>query len=107
MALFVSDLIQKLFPSKAAQYEKKKTIIDTTSDRALWRGLIHLLPISISISLIGMNLKHLYIGPDLIFLSLTTTNSLAALQIAAKIQGRQLYYVVKSKLLTTPTNRSS
>lgn len=86
MALLDSNLIPNLFPSKAAQDEDKKTIIDNTFSGALWRGLIHLLPILVSISLIAMNLKHLYIGPDLIFLSLTTTNSLAAFQIAAKIQ---------------------
>ena len=53
MALLGSSLIQKLFSSKATQCEKKKTIIDTTFDRAIWRGLIHLLSISVSNCILG------------------------------------------------------
>ena len=90
-------LIQNLFSSKAAQDEKKKAIIETTFNRILWRGLIHLLPVSVSILLIAMNLKDWNIGPDLIFLSLTTTNSLAALQLAAKIQVCRIHDVVNFK----------
>ena len=93
--------IQNLFSSKAAQDEKKKAIIETTFNRILWRGLIHLLPVSVSIFLIAMNLKDWNIGPDLIFLSWTTTNSLAALQLAAKIQVCRIYDFVNFKGLIT------
>lgn len=75
-------------PSKDDQFEeKKKRIMDCSFRRALYRGLkFHFLPIGISISLIYLNLKDIYIGPALQFGSWTTTHSLAAFQVAAKIQ---------------------
>ena len=105
--IYALNLVKDFFIRKPDKYEKKKIIIDTTLHRALLRGSIHLLPISISILLIWMNLNHLYIGPNLNVLSWTTTNSLAAFQLAAKIQVHRTHKIVKYKGLMTLTGAPS
>ena len=93
-------LVQRILSYDSAVCEEKKTIINTTFYCALWRGSVHLLPILVSATLIVMNTIHVYIGPDLVFHSLTTTNSLAAFQIAAKIQVRNIYHTTRQERLT-------
>lgn len=78
---------ERLKPSEPDQHEEnKKTIIDSSSQLAFFRGLIHIFPIIICILLMTLNLKGVYIGPALQFGSWTTTYSLAAFQVAAKVQ---------------------
>lgn len=73
--------------AEPGQYEKeKKTIIDSPFQLAFFRGLIYLFSGLISVFLIIVNLKGVNIGPALKFGSWTTTYSLAAFQVAAKVQ---------------------
>ena len=82
-----SESSERLKPSNSDQHEEsKKAIIDSSSKLAFFRGLIHVFPIFICILLITLNLKGVYIGPALEFASWTTTYSLAAFQVAAKVQ---------------------
>ena len=83
-----SDSKERLKSSDPDQHEEnKKAIIDSSSQLAVFRGLIHIFPILICIILMTLNLKSVYIGPTLQFGSWTTTYSLAAFQVAAKVQG--------------------
>lgn len=82
-----SDTKERLRPSDPDQHEEnKKAIIDSSSQLAGFRGLIHVFPIFICIILMTLNLKGVYIEPTLQFGSWTTTYSLAAFQVAAKVQ---------------------
>ena len=73
--------------SKSGEHgEEKKTIIDSSFQLAFLRGLRHVFPVSICVLLISLNSKGVYIGPALEFGSWTTTYSLAAFQVAAKVQ---------------------
>ena len=82
-----SGSTERLKPSNPDQHEEnKKAIIDSSFRLAFFRCLIHVFPISICILLMTLNLKGVYIGPALEFGSWTTTYSLAAFQVAAKVQ---------------------
>ena len=82
-----SESTERLKPSNRDQHEEnKKAIIDSSSQLAFFRGSIHVFPIFICILLMTLNLKGVYIGPALKFGSWTTTYSLAAFQVAAKVQ---------------------
>ena len=82
-----SESTERLNPSNPDQHEEnKKAIIDSSSLLAFFRGLIHVFPIFICTLLMTLNLKGVYIGPALEFGSWTTTYSLAAFQVAAKVQ---------------------
>ena len=82
-----SESSERLKPSNPNQHEEnKKAIIDSSSKLAFFRGLIHVFPIFICVLLITLNSKGVYIGPALKFGSWTTTYSLAAFQVAAKVQ---------------------
>ena len=77
--------------------EEKKAIIRTSRLRALCRSLVHILPMTLCIVLIGINSKGTYLLPRLESYDgqWTTTNTLAVLQIASKI------LVLRSPLLTS------
>ena len=82
-----SESTEHLRPSNPNQHEEnKKAIIDSSCQLAFFRGLIHVFPIFICILLMILNLKGVYIGPALKFGTWTTTYSLAAFQVAAKVQ---------------------
>ena len=70
--------------------EEKKPAIEGSFTLAFQRGLIHVLPISVAVSLVAMNLAGIYIGPSLGYRGWTTTYTLATLQITAKVQVREL-----------------
>ena len=66
--------------------EKKKIIIDKSFRKASIRGLIHVVPVLVSILLISLNLKHTYIGASLGKEKWRGAYSLASFQVAAKLQ---------------------
>ena len=66
--------------------EEKKPIIRNSFKLALLRGLVHIIPVSLSIVLIIINIRGVYIGPSLGNDDRSTTYTLAALQFAAKVQ---------------------
>ena len=83
----LSDSTERLELSEPDQHEgKKKTIVDISFQPAFFRALIHIFSVSICILLLTLNLKGVFIGPELKNGSWTTTYSLAAFQGAAKIQ---------------------
>ena len=65
--------------------EKKKFVFQRSFKLALLSGLVHILPISISITLVTLNLRGTYIGPSLGSDIWLTTWTLALLQFAAKL----------------------
>ncbi len=82
-----SDSTERLkSPERDRHEEKKKAIIDSSRQLVLFRGLIHIFPVFVGILLVTLNLKGVYIGPALEYGSWTTTYSLAAFQVAAKVQ---------------------
>lgn len=72
------------FSSKTT--EPKKQLVQASLLVALQRSAIHLLPSCISIIIICLSLRGYFIGYELAGISGRTTQDLAALQIAAKIQ---------------------
>ena len=84
----LSFLTEVRLPRADRLPKRKKTIIDSSRRIALWRVLVHAIPICVSLTLVALNLQGFYIG-----LSLgsrdgkwTTTFTLAVLQVAAKFQ---------------------
>ncbi|KAK3174394.1 hypothetical protein OEA41_001640 [Lepraria neglecta] len=73
--------------------EDKKVIVKKSHWIALSRTIVHVVPVSTSTILIAMNLKGVYLGPSLGSGSglWTTTYTLAALQVATKVQSQLVF----------------
>ena len=69
-----------------APRELPKPVIQTTISIILSRSAIHVLPIFVSITIITINLKHVYLGRTLTGSILDPAINIALLQVTAKIQ---------------------
>lgn len=77
---------QKHAPDSANKAEEKKKIIQTSIWVALRRCLVHLLPLTASVTILTLNAKGYYIGADFSNSIHSETINLLLLQIAAKAQ---------------------
>ena len=66
--------------------EKRKRVLDSSFGHAVKHCLVHILPVCISSLLVSLNLRGVNIGQELGTGSWHTTYTLAAFQVAAKLQ---------------------
>ncbi|KAL8709735.1 MAG: hypothetical protein Q9220_005521 [cf. Caloplaca sp. 1 TL-2023] len=81
----VNDVLRQIRRKRSRQ-EEKKIVIDKSFKIALGRCSVHILPIVISVIILTVNTKQVFIGIDFQSLVKSQTINLALLQTAAKLQ---------------------
>ncbi|KAI4196667.1 MAG: hypothetical protein LQ350_006420 [Teloschistes chrysophthalmus] len=81
-----NDVFHHVLPGKQSHEEHKKIVIDRSRRLAIGRCSVHLLPVTVSILIIVVNFKQVFIGIDFRSVIHSETINLALLQTAAKLQ---------------------
>ena len=81
----LNDLNRRL-RGRRRRSEQKKVIISTSRWTALSRCGVHILPVLVSIAIVSINIRQVYIGIDFKSLVNSDTINIAFLQTAAKLQ---------------------
>lgn len=81
-----NDVFHHVLPAKRSHEEHKKIVIDRSRTLAIGRCSVHLIPVTVSILIVVVNFKQVFIGIDFRSVIHSETINLALLQTAAKLQ---------------------
>ncbi|KAL9582404.1 MAG: hypothetical protein Q9203_005507 [Teloschistes exilis] len=81
-----NDVFHHVLPGKRSHEEHKKIVIDRSRTLAIGRCSVHLIPVTVSILIMVVNFKQVFIGIDFRGVIHSEKINLALLQTAAKLQ---------------------